>query len=221
MTNSPAPSIANYGCAVGICLAALSVLNLAVTYGFWRLTTIPRRLCRGVGNITYASVMTIGGAIARAGRFGNSHAFGIGGLAIYLLVATVSHLITVGMVQMIPLELQENAIASGLLGIANRVSGSVHREALDKVNLHCKTAFGISGYGQTWLSFDEAEAMAKARGIPFAGLSERQGHRPAGTQLASTSAATTLMLSRHRACVQPYAQRRLEGLTELCARPTA
>ena len=84
------------------------------------------------------------------------------GLAVYLLVAVTSDLISCGMAQTIPLEQHENAITSGLLGIANRVSDSVHREALDKVNLHCETAFGIAGYDQTWLAFDEAEAMAKA-----------------------------------------------------------
>ncbi len=100
-----------------------------------------------MGNITYASVMTIGGAIARAGRFGYNHTVGIRGLSIYLLVATVSHLISSGMAQTIPLEPQKNAIVFGLLEIANRVSGLVHREALDKINLHCVTAFGISCYG--------------------------------------------------------------------------
>ena len=147
------------------------------------MTTIPRRLCRGVGNITYASMMAIGGMIARAERFGYNHAFGMRGLAIYLLVAVVSHQIACGMAQMLPVEPQENAIVSGLFGIANRVSGSVHREGLDKVNLHCKTAFGIAGYGQAWLAFDKAKTMAKARGIPFVGLSERQEHRPVDTQL--------------------------------------
>ncbi len=98
-------------------------------------------------------------------------------------MATVSHLISGGITQTIPLEPQENAIASGLLWIANRVSGSVHREALERINLHCETAFCISGYGQTWLYFDKAEVMAKARGIQFAGLSEPQGHRLAGIQL--------------------------------------
>ena len=37
-----APTIANCTCTVGICLAALTVINLAFTYGFWRLTTEPK-----------------------------------------------------------------------------------------------------------------------------------------------------------------------------------
>ena len=93
--------------------------------------------------------MAIGETIALAGRFGYNHTYGMCALAIYLLVAVVSlsHLISCGMAQTIPLEPQENAIASGLLGIANRVSCSVQSEALDKINLHCETAFGISCYG--------------------------------------------------------------------------
>ena len=109
------------------------------------MITTPQRLCRGLGSIPYASVLAIGGTIARAERFEYNHTLDMRGLAIYLLVAIVSHLISCGMAQTLSLEPQENAITSGLLGIANRVSCSVQSEALDKINLHCETAFGIAG----------------------------------------------------------------------------
>lgn len=70
--------------------------------------------------------------------------------------------------------------------------------------------------------------MAKARDIPFAGLSELQGHRLVGTQLvifhtgagASASAATTPTLSPAPSVCATARSVAWEGLTELRAGPT-
>ncbi len=70
---------------------------------------------------------------------------------------------------------------------------------LVKINNHCRDVFGIKGYGQSFLELAEAQQLDKNYGIPFVGISARDGPGEHGLVCLDSGAGVYLVCNKELA----------------------